>query len=174
MPRFERADGERLHDRLAAEMRAVYLASDEPAYLDERARVLLAEGREAFRSLELEKTNVLQEEKDVHVFLWRGSQVTAVFGAAAAMVGLPGHVHDLGLTLSETTVETARSTLASLADVASDAARVAGAVQNIAAGKFKDQVPGELAKSLWVRQNVADIDAIPKINLTQKLLFFGC
>jgi ATP-dependent helicase Lhr and Lhr-like helicase len=85
-PRFERADGERLHDRLAAEMRAVYLASDEPAYLDERARVLLAEGGEAFRSLELEKTNVLQEEKDVHVFLWRGSQVTAVFGAAAAMV----------------------------------------------------------------------------------------
>ncbi|MFK4719490.1 hypothetical protein ABIE89_000590 [Bradyrhizobium niftali] len=137
VPRFERADGERLHDRLAAEMRAVYLASDEPAYLDERARVLLAEGREAFRSLELEKTNVLQEEKDVHVFLWRGSQVTAVFGAAAAMVGLPGHVHDLGLTLSETTVETARSTLASLADVASDAARVAGAVQTSPRGNSK-------------------------------------
>lgn len=117
---------------------------------------------------------MLQEEKDVHVFLWRGSQVTAVFGAAAAMVGLPGHVHDLGLTLSETTVETARSTLASLADVASGRCPRSRGSQNIAAGKFKDQVPGELAKSLWVRQNVADIDAIPKINLTQKLLFFGC
>ncbi|MCA1536157.1 DEAD/DEAH box helicase [Bradyrhizobium sp. NBAIM03] len=164
VPRFERADGERLHDRLAAEMRAVYLASDEPTYLDQRARDLLAEGREAFSGLGLDTTNVLQEEKDVHVFLWRGSQVTAVFGAAAAMVGLPGHVHDLGLTLSETTVAMARSKLASLADfTAADAVRVSSAVQNITAGKFKDQVPVELARTLWGRQNTCEIGAIPGI-----------
>ncbi|WP_458194187.1 DEAD/DEAH box helicase [Bradyrhizobium sp. UFLA05-153] len=164
VPRFERADGERLHDRLAAEMRSVYLSSDEPSYLDRRARELLAEGREAFRSFELDTTSVLQEEKDVHVFLWRGSQATAVFGAAAAMVGLPGHVHDLGLTLSETTVGIARSKLAGLADdTASDPARVSAAVQNIAAGKFKDQVPVELARTLWARQNTAEIGAISSI-----------
>ncbi|MCA1552109.1 DEAD/DEAH box helicase [Bradyrhizobium sp. BRP19] len=164
VPRFERADGERLHDRLAAEMKAVYLASDEPTYLDQRARDLLAEGREAFSGLGLDTTNVLQEEKDVHVFLWRGSQVTAVFGAAAAMVGLPGHVHDLGLTLSETTVAMARSKLASLADsTAADAVRVSSAVQNITAGKFKDQVPAELARTLWGRQNTCEIGAIPGI-----------
>ncbi|MCA1386042.1 MULTISPECIES: DEAD/DEAH box helicase [unclassified Bradyrhizobium] len=164
VPRFERADGERLHDRLAAEMKAVYLASDEPTYLDQRARDLLAEGREAFSGLGLDTTNVLQEEKDVHVFLWRGSQVTAVFGAAAAMVGLPGHVHDLGLTLSETTVAMARSKLASLADfTAADVVRVSSAVQNITAGKFKDQVPVELARTLWGRQNTCEIGAIPGI-----------
>ncbi|MGY3080179.1 Lhr-like helicase [Bradyrhizobium sp. LM6.10] len=36
VPRFERANGERLHDRLAAEMRQVYLASDMPPYLDDK------------------------------------------------------------------------------------------------------------------------------------------
>jgi ATP-dependent helicase Lhr and Lhr-like helicase len=35
-------------------MRKVYLSSDEPQYLDEKAKELLAEGRETFRTLGLE------------------------------------------------------------------------------------------------------------------------
>jgi ATP-dependent Lhr-like helicase len=52
-----------------------------------------------FRELELASRIVIQEEKDIHLFLWRGSQTTAVFGATTATVGLPAQVHDLGLTL---------------------------------------------------------------------------
>jgi ATP-dependent helicase Lhr and Lhr-like helicase len=33
VPRFERTDGERIHDRLVAEVHSVYLASDRPTYL---------------------------------------------------------------------------------------------------------------------------------------------
>lgn len=73
VPRFERSDGERLHDRLAAEMRQGYLSKDEPAYLDDKGRELLAEGREMFRALDLETKTFIQEEKDLHVFLWCGS-----------------------------------------------------------------------------------------------------
>jgi ATP-dependent Lhr-like helicase len=161
VPRFERADGERLHDRLAAEMRQVYLSSDEPTYLDDKGHVLLAEGREMFRSLGLETTTVVQEEKDLHVFLWRGSQATAVFGAAAAMVGLPGEVHDLGLTLAKTSSSEATAVLKRLADADSiDATEVSAFVQNIAAGKFREQVPEHLARSLWARQNTSEISGI--------------
>jgi ATP-dependent Lhr-like helicase len=161
VPRFERADGERLHDRLAAEMRLVYLSSDEPAYLDDKARALLAEGREMFRSLGLETTTFVQEEKDLHVFLWRGSQATAVFGAAAAMAGLPGEVHDLGLTLSKTSSSEALTKLKRLADADSmDATEVAAFVINIAAGKFREQVPEHLARTLWARQNTSEINGI--------------
>lgn len=161
VPRFERADGERLHDRLAAEMRLVYLSSDEPAYLDDKGRALLAEGREMFRSLGLETTTFVQEEKDLHVFLWRGSQATAVFGAAAAMAGLPGEVHDLGLTLSKSSSSEALTKLKILADADSiDATEVAAFVLNIAAGKFREQVPEHLARTLWARQNTSEIDGI--------------
>jgi ATP-dependent Lhr-like helicase len=161
VPRFERADGERLHDRLAAEMREVYLSSDEPAYLDEKGRELLAEGRGMFRTLGLETTTVVQEEKDLHVFLWRGSQATAVFGAAAAMAGLPGQVHDLGLTLAKTNSFEALTKLKGLAEAESiDANEVAAFVENIAAGKFREQVPERLARSLWARQNAVEIAGI--------------
>lgn len=161
VPRFERANGERLHDRLAAEMRQVYLASDMPPYLDDKGRSLLAEGREMFRSLGLETATCVQEEKNLHVFLWRGSQATAVFGAAAAMVGIPGEVHDLGLTLSETNVSDASAKLKLLADAEEvDPIGVAAFVENVAAGKFREQVPQPLAKALWARQNAAAITGI--------------
>ena len=44
-----------------------------------------------------------------------------------------------------------------------DPVRLSGFVKDIAAGKFKDQVPAPLARSLWVRQNVAEINAIAEI-----------
>jgi ATP-dependent Lhr-like helicase len=38
---------------------------------------------------------------------------------------------------------------------------VSAFVENIVAGKFREQVPQPLARSLWVRQNRAEIGAIP-------------
>jgi len=141
VPRFEPADGERLHDRLAAEMKNVYLSSDEPTYLDQGARALLAEGRQMFWDLGLATSNVLQEDDDVHVFLWRGSQTTAVFCAAATMTGFRGHVHDMGLTLAKTTISKALPQLRKLAEEGTiDARGIAEFVENISSGKFRDQV----------------------------------
>jgi ATP-dependent Lhr-like helicase len=164
VPRFERADSERLHDRLAAEMRNVYLSTDEPPYLDDKARELLAEGRETFRELDLERRRVVEEERDLHLFLWRGSQATAVFGAAAAMAGLPGQVHDLGLTLAKTSATEALPKLRGLGQFdRASTIDVSAFVENIAAGKFREQVPATLARSLWARQNGAEIDNISEI-----------
>jgi ATP-dependent Lhr-like helicase len=164
VPRFERADGERLHNRLAQEMRRVYMSSDLPPYLDDRGQELLAEGREMFRNLQLETTTFVQEERDLHVFLWLGSQATGVFGAAAAMAGLPGQVHDLGLTLAKTNAAEAMPRLKGLAAEAEiEGQRLSGFVENIVAGKFKEQVPAALARSLWLRQNAAEIAAIGEI-----------
>jgi ATP-dependent Lhr-like helicase len=163
VPRFERADGEQLHDRLAAEMREVYLSSDEPPYLDQAAKGLLAEGRAMYRQLDLENRSLVQEERDLHVFLWRGSQMTAVFGAAAAMVGLPSQVHDLGLTLAKTDAEEALAKLKTLANDTIVESELSAFVENIAAGKFREQVPQHLARSLWSRQNRTEIGRIPEI-----------
>jgi ATP-dependent helicase Lhr and Lhr-like helicase len=164
VPRFERADGERLHDRLAAEMRAVYLSSDEPPYLDDKAKEFLAEGRETFRELALETRRLVEEENDLHIFLWHGSAMTAVFGAATAMVGLPAHVHDLGLTLTKTNAREVIEKLKRFTRGGSvRTAEISAFVENVAAGKFRDQVPESLARGLWAAQHEIETSKIPEI-----------
>jgi ATP-dependent Lhr-like helicase len=164
VPRFERVSVEPADDRLAAEMRAVYLSSDVPAYLDAKAKELLADGRETFRALGLEQESFVTEDRDVHVFLWRGSQATAVFGAALAMAGLAAEVHDFGVTLEKTGLNEILPILTKLGAMASiDPSDMAEFVQNINAGKYRDFVPDGLARSQWARQNAPVVSRIPEI-----------
>ena len=162
VPRFERVNIEPAADRLGAEMREVYLSSDVPPYLDQKARELLAEGRETFRALELDRRSLVSEDRDLHVFLWRGSQATAVFSAALAMAGLAAEVHDFGVTLDKTTADEAMPILQKLANMpAIDPADVAAFVENISGGKFRDYVPDGLARIQWAVQNASLIASMP-------------
>jgi ATP-dependent Lhr-like helicase len=164
VPRFERADGEAAHDRLIAEMRAVYLATDVPSYLDRKAQDLLAEGRDTFRELRLAHRSVVPEDRDLHVFLWRGTQATAVFGAALSMAGLASGVHDLGVTLAKTTASEIAPIVGKLGQMAEiDPSDVAAFVENIKAGKFREAVPEELARSMWASQNRSAVGGISAI-----------
>ncbi len=164
VPRFERADGEAANDRLIAEMRAVYLATDVPSYLDRKAQDLLAEGRDAFRELRLAHSSVIPEDRDLHLFLWRGTQATAVFGAALSMAGLASGVHDLGVTLAKTTASEIMPIVGRLGQMGEiDPSDVAAFVENIKAGKFREAVPEELARSMWASQNSAAVGGISTI-----------
>jgi ATP-dependent helicase Lhr and Lhr-like helicase len=154
VPRFERSYGEVAHDRLSAEMRAVYLDNDVPEYLDKAAQELLAEGRDAFRALDLDRRSIIQEERDLHLFIWRGSQTTAVFSAALAVAGLECGVHDLGVTVPETTPGQMTPILDKLGSMSTlDPLDVASFVKNVRAGKFQDFVPETLAQKQWALQN---------------------
>jgi ATP-dependent Lhr-like helicase len=162
VPRFERVGVEPADDRLAAEMRAVYLSSDVPAYLDAKAKELLASGRQKFRELDLERKAFVTEDRDLHIFLWRGSQATAVFGAALAMAGLAAEVHDFGVTLEKTSPTEIQPVLATLGAMASiNPADMAAFVKNINAGKFRDLVPEDLARDQWARQNAFVVRSVP-------------
>ncbi|HZL41315.1 MAG TPA: DEAD/DEAH box helicase [Pseudolabrys sp.] len=154
VPKFERANLEPAHDRLAAEMRAVYLASDVPPYLDTVAQDLLAGGRSAFRDLNLARRSLIEDDRDLHVFLWRGSQANAVFAAALAMAGMPAEAHDFGVTIPKTTLEEGGRLLGKLGSMESlTSSDVAAFVQNIRVGKFAEFVPDALARAQWARQN---------------------
>ena len=97
----------------------------------------------------------------MHVFLWRGSQVTAVFSAALAMAGLASGVHDLGVSVSKVKEAELRPILATLAAMQElDPADVAEFVANIKIGKFREAVPDDLARGLWARQNRTAVGAI--------------
>ncbi|WP_409192021.1 DEAD/DEAH box helicase [Bradyrhizobium sp. RDM4] len=154
VPRFEPSSGEPAHDRLLAEMRAVYLDNDVPEYLDKAAQELLAEGRDTFRGLDLERQAIVQEQRDLQMFVWRGSQTTAVFSAVLGMAGLECGVHDLGVTVPKTTAAQMMPILEKLGSISAlEPAEVAAFVKNVRAGKFQDFVPEALAQKQWALQN---------------------
>jgi ATP-dependent helicase Lhr and Lhr-like helicase len=164
VPKFDRANVEPAHDRLAAEMRAVYLSDDVPPYLDEKARELLSEGRDTFREHELSRLAIVPEERDVHVFTWRGSQANEAFAAPLAMAKLPAETHDFGLTIPKKAAQEVASVLVGLSKrLAPDPIEVASFVGNLKQGKFAEFVPDALARRQWAQRNAAFIRQIPKI-----------
>lgn len=164
VPRFDRGNIESAHDRLIAEMRAVYLSDEVPPYLDPKAREMLAEGRNTFREHRLSERALIEEDRDLHAFLWRGSQITAVFTAALAMAGLVAEPHDFGITMPKTTADEAMPFLRKFAEMpALDPIDVAAFVGNIKQGKYAAFVPDALARRQWALQNARLIGEIPDI-----------
>lgn len=74
-PRFGGSGGAAVHDEVRKEMLAVYRGSDEPAFLDGRARELLREGRDNFARLGLHRSVFVARRADTQVFVWRGDRV---------------------------------------------------------------------------------------------------
>lgn len=159
---FERRTFEPAHDRLTAEMKAVYEDDDIPAYLDHSGRDLLSAGRKTFRDWDLDTTTLVQEEADLHLLLWRGTQATAVLGAALSMAGLECAVHDFGLILPKTKGEEVNPILEKLAAMEKiEPMDVAEFVKNIGGGKFRESVPRSLARKQWADQYASLITAAP-------------
>ncbi|HSK77877.1 MAG TPA: DEAD/DEAH box helicase [Thermoanaerobaculia bacterium] len=75
LPGFEGGRGAVVHDRVRAEMFAIYRSSELPAFLDARARDLLAEGRAQFASLGLGGRRLLADPGGSLLFCWRGDRV---------------------------------------------------------------------------------------------------
>jgi ATP-dependent Lhr-like helicase len=79
----------------------------------------------------------------------------------ACQAGLKSGVQDLGVSVSKIKESELVPILQTLGRMdAIDPATVAEFVANIQAGKFREQVPEYLARSLWAGQNLAPIGAI--------------
>ena len=63
-----------IHDQVREEMLRVYLDHDVPAFLDATGRVLLSEGRDAFRRLGLGNASLLVWGRDTLLFPWVGDR----------------------------------------------------------------------------------------------------
>jgi ATP-dependent Lhr-like helicase len=125
---------------------------------------MLAEGRGAFGEHRLSERALVEEDRDIHAFLWRGSQTTAVFAAALAMAGLAAEPHDFGITMPKTTAEEALPLLLKSAEMpALDPIDVAAFVGNIKQGKYAAFVPDAVARRQWARRNAHVIGEIPAI-----------
>lgn len=72
VPIFDSGPRGTVHDRIRAEMLAIYLSENVPAYLDAAAVDLLREGRENFRRYMLHRTNFIRYGDGTLYFPWYG------------------------------------------------------------------------------------------------------
>jgi ATP-dependent Lhr-like helicase len=95
-----------LADGIVQAMRAVYLHTDIPPYLDAKAIQLLQEARSAFHRFELAHAAILEHGSDLIIFPWIGSKsqlaLTLALNAAGIKAGMAGIAIDCaGLRLAD-------------------------------------------------------------------------
>lgn len=156
LPKFEGVGYEPLHDRLAEEMRAVLLSDDVPAYLDANAVPLLEEGRVAFKKFSLDRETMVAAGNDTHIFLWRGTVISTLFGIALNSAGYPNTVHDLGVTVAGIMPTEVRKVIAAMAAGPNiTVEELSRSVLSLQVAKFDEFVPEQLLRRLWARRHVA-------------------
>ncbi len=112
-PAFSGEGGE-VHDRVRAEMRALYLGDDVPPFLDAVARELLAEARDNFRRLRLDRTSVMAAGADTVLFPWAGDRRMRTLAVLFAAGGLKVANDGIALTITDRTPEELAGELAVL------------------------------------------------------------
>ena len=63
-----------VHDRVVETMRALLAGTNQPPYLDATARSMLADAREAYLELSLDRTSIVPVGRGLYVFPWVGTK----------------------------------------------------------------------------------------------------
>lgn len=161
VPQFDNDRGEPVHDRVAVEMRHVFVSEDVPSYLDGNARELLKQGRDTFDNLRLSTRRIVPEENDLQLFTWRGTAENEALMAALTMSGLTCEQHDVGITVNGASEYEVLPLLEQLLKKPPTALKIASFVENKTAGKFSEIVPDKFADISWSFQNEAAVQSIP-------------
>jgi ATP-dependent Lhr-like helicase len=164
IPKFDRLAPEDAHDELIAEMRRVYEAEDVPAYLDQIGKELLGEARETYGSHNLRNATSITEDDDVHMFLWRGSSASSVFGVALAKLGFSAENHDFGVTVAKTDRWRVAEALEKLAELsADDLAAMPSAVRNLELEKYDAYIPRAFLETQWKQRHEGELNELRQI-----------
>lgn len=99
-PRFA-GDGGLVHDRVRQEMLNVLRSTEMPAYVDDRARDLLAEGREHFARLRLVDQGLVAEGDSTVWFPWIGDRVMNTILVELKALGLGAMRDSISITVAD-------------------------------------------------------------------------
>jgi ATP-dependent Lhr-like helicase len=152
VPKFDRLGQEPIHDRLAAELRAVLLSNDLPDYLDDNAKEFLAAGRAAFTLLGLQKSHFIDAGSATHVLTWRGTSANSLLAVLLTSMGFACETFDVGITLTGCPIDDAVDVIASL-DGCPPIDDLGRFVENLVVEKYDAYVPEDLLRRLWVRRH---------------------
>lgn len=90
-----------VHDRVRQEMRRIYMSDDVPAFLDTKARLLLAEGRARFVAYRLDTQPLVPHGKNTVLFCWHGDRVLHTLAAQLRSIGVSSEEEGHALTVSD-------------------------------------------------------------------------
>lgn len=164
VPKFEGASAEEMHDALVVEMRRVYESDEVPAYLDDDAKALLAQARDAYRRADLAHVNVVSVGSTIHLFPWVGTATASVLAVALAILNLNAEANGMGVSISDSCMDDVLKALTQLsAFTPPDLAQIEENALGLCSGKYDEYVPDHLLKRVWARRNAQSIIAIPNI-----------
>jgi ATP-dependent Lhr-like helicase len=132
-PQFNPSSGD-IADRIRQKMRELYVATEVPAYLDQQARVLFAEGQSAFAQHDLAENAVVSAGKNCLLFVWRGSRVCTTLSAMLTIMGVKNSVESMTINCQDVTREELLGILAAIGSMPKPTARdLAGSapIQNV-------------------------------------------
>jgi ATP-dependent Lhr-like helicase len=92
-----------IDDTVRREMVAVYRGDEVPGWLDEQAKLLLGEARDAWRRFRLGDTGLLTWGNDTVVFPWVGDRALVTAGLALGTVGIDAAVEGVALLVPDRT-----------------------------------------------------------------------
>lgn len=144
-------------------MKALYQRGDTPAFLDEGARQLLAQGRECFATLGLAETGVVRDGSDVLLLPWTGSREVARISMELRAQGAVCLPESIALRLTGQTVRSLRTLLRCALEEGG-----AGATSVLSIGpvprieKYDDLLDDGLALAQW-QSKIANWDRIEAV-----------
>lgn len=154
VPEFPSQEGAPLHDRLVAEMRLVYQASDRPVFLDAQAWALLQEGRAAYAELALDQRQIAVHGDDAYLFTWRGTRATETIRLALATCGIRTEIDALGLRAPDCQAVSLSSALASLRSAMPSPRQLAEKVETLRRQKYDNHLPDALLRDAFARSRL--------------------
>lgn len=161
-PMFGGGKAEDIHDRLAAEILAVYRGKDLPSFLDANGKALLTEGREAWQRQGLDRSRILAHGSETLLFPWAGSRRRDSLFLALRALGLKAAIWDLAVEVpaDRASVEKALAHLAS--HPPPDPMDLARAVEAKQVDKYDQYLDEDLLCRTWAAARI-DAAAIPDL-----------
>ena len=159
---FENGSAEPIHDRLAAEMRAVLEDDEMTPWLDSVAAGFLADGRTAWQAISASGNGMIEAGRTTHLLTWRGTAFNALAAVLFVAAGLHAEAHDIGVAIEGIAPAELSARVPELLALL-DIRRLSEAVEGLRREKYDGFVPEMLLRSMWADRHVAilpDLDAL--------------
>ena len=154
VPIFPAGEGMPLHDRLVEEMRSVYESDVPCGFLDTQGKMLLHEGREAYRALHLNRKALLSMGSDVFFFFWRGTRATQTLRLALACHDIQTDVYSVGLHAEHCELSKFEQALGRVVEKPPSPAQLAAQVQPLRRHKYDDHIPDDMLRDAYAQTQV--------------------
>jgi ATP-dependent Lhr-like helicase len=161
-------NGGDLHSRVVQEMKAVLLADDAPAYLDDSARQLLGSARHVAKTVGLDTSNILRTSGGIRWFPWVGTRCLRTLAILCELSGLSCDTDRISLWLPINGRENFGEFLTKVATTKCSSDQLGSRVLPRQIEKFDEFVPDELLVRACATERLAVEEAEAAIRTVLK------